>query len=211
MTVTQHYDPEADLTALSEHPDNPRRGDDGAVADSVDANGFYGAILAQASTGHVLAGHTRRRVLLDKGETTGPVIWVDVDDATARRILLADNRMAELATWDDEALLRVLSELGGADPAGLDGTGFDAEMLSALAADLGEVTMPTVERKDREHVADRYQNTELRQVTFALRVTEYNELVTRLETLRSQWGLDTYAAVVTRLVTEATERAEASV
>jgi hypothetical protein len=46
---SQRYDPAADLVALLDHPDNPRRGEDSAVGRSVEANGFYGAIVVQAA------------------------------------------------------------------------------------------------------------------------------------------------------------------
>jgi hypothetical protein len=109
MAVTaQTYDPSVVLATLHDHPENPRRGDDPSVSRSIDRNGWYGAIIVQKSTRQILAGHTRRRALADAGVVTGPVIWVDCDDDTATAILLADNRTAELAEWDDEALVALL-------------------------------------------------------------------------------------------------------
>lgn len=127
--AAQRYAPRARLATLLDHPQNPRRGDDNAVAQSLDSNGWYGAIVAQQSTGFILAGHTRRRTLVAKGETTAPVIWLDVDDATALRILLADNRTAELATWDEAALLTMLNELG---PVDMESVGFSGEDLATI-------------------------------------------------------------------------------
>lgn len=129
MPVTgQRYEARADLGALLDHPRNPRRGSDASVAASREANGFYGAIIAQASTGMILAGHTRRRVLEAAGQTYGPVLFVDCDEATALRILLADNRTAELADWDDSELLAILREI----PDDLAGVGFAVEDVEAL-------------------------------------------------------------------------------
>lgn len=132
----QRYQASADLTELRDHPDNPRRGDDGAVASSVDTNGFYGAIIAQVSTKTVLAGHTRRRVLLNGGFKHGPVIWVDCDDDTATRILVGDNRTAELAFWDGEQLLDVLQKLNDGDN-GLAGVGFGMDDLAGMIERFG--------------------------------------------------------------------------
>jgi hypothetical protein len=130
MAGVQTYDPDAVLAELTEHPDNPREGDDDAVAESIDVNGFYGVIIAQRSTGRILAGHTRRRNLLDTGATTGPVIWLDVDDPTALRILLADNRTAELARWIPGKLADVLTAMG----ADITGSGFtEADVAIAIA------------------------------------------------------------------------------
>lgn len=129
--TAQTYDPAVPLDELIEHPRNPRKGDDASVGESIDSNGFYGAIVVQRSTRHVLAGHTRRRALLKRGDTTGPVFWLDVDDETALRVLLADNRTAELAEWDDELLAATLRDLAGT-PLGFEGSGFDEAALAAL-------------------------------------------------------------------------------
>lgn len=134
MAGAQRYEPDAQLDQLLDHPDNPRQGDDDAVADSIDVNGFYGAIIVQASTRRILAGHTRRRNLADAGATTGPVLWLDVDDARALRILLADNRSAELAAWIPGKLADVLAAMG-ADTAGTGFTVADVAIAIAQAAD----------------------------------------------------------------------------
>jgi hypothetical protein len=131
--VSQRYEPDAELAGLLEFPGNPRVGDGDAVAESIDANGFYGAVLVQESTRRILAGHTRRRELLDAGATRGPVIWCEVDDATAKRILAGDNRTAELASWDTDALLALLTEMGATDAALL-GSAFTMDDMAILAA-----------------------------------------------------------------------------
>lgn len=45
--------------------------------------------------------------------TSVPVVWLDVDDATAKRIMLADNRTADLATYDEQILAEALASLEG--------------------------------------------------------------------------------------------------
>lgn len=129
----QRYEPDADLSQLNDHPRNPRSGDDSAVSTSIDRNGWYGAIIAQAGTSLILAGHTRRRALTAAGQQRGPVMWVDCDDETALRILLADNRTAELAHWDDEALASLLSDMDA-----LEGSGFEPKDLDNLLHSLAE-------------------------------------------------------------------------
>ena len=134
----QKFEATAKIADLVDHPRNPRRGDDLAVGASVEANGFYGAIVAQRSTGYILAGHTRRRAPPPRtGQTTGPVLWLDVDDATANRILVADNRTAELAHWDDSALLALLNEMTNSE-LGLAGLGFTGDDLTSLVARTGQ-------------------------------------------------------------------------
>ena len=66
--------------------------------------------------------------------TEVPVYWVDVDDATARRILLADNRTNDLATYDDAVLAELLTALAEDDD--LLGSGYDGDDLDDLLADI---------------------------------------------------------------------------
>ena len=115
------------VSKLQTHPHNPRRGDLGALGESIDVNGFYGAIVAQKSTGHILAGNHRYLAAKQKNAAFLPVIWLDVDDQEAKRILLADNRTSDLATYDEEELAALLQSLES-----LDGTGYKDEDLDKL-------------------------------------------------------------------------------
>ena len=65
-----------------------------------------------------------------------PVIYVDVDDERAMRILLADNRTNDVASYDGETLADLLEHLESTDD-GLAGTGYDGDALDELLHDLG--------------------------------------------------------------------------
>lgn len=118
---------------LQAHPQNPRRSNVEAVAASIEANGFYGAVLAQRSTRRIIAGHGRWQAARSLGAETVPVLWLDVDDDRALRILLADNRTSDLAVWDETELAELLASLDGEH--GLDGTAFSPDALAKLLAD----------------------------------------------------------------------------
>ena len=64
-----------------------------------------------------------------------PVVWLDVDDQRALRILLVDNRTNDLADYADSRLAALLSELRAG--SGLGGTGYEEDfhdkLLSRLA------------------------------------------------------------------------------
>ena len=122
------------LTKLKLHPDNPRQGDIGAIATSIDQNGWYGTVVAQKSTGHVLAGNHRLQAAKQLGIKEVPVYWVDVDDTTAKKILLADNRTNDLASYNDDVLSELLTDLASTDD--LLGTGYDGDDLDELLGDL---------------------------------------------------------------------------
>lgn len=123
-----------DVDQLAPHPENPRRGDLEVIAGSIRDNGFFGAIIAQRATGHVLVGNHRLVAAREQGAQVLPVLWVDVDDHAARRIMLVENRANDLAGYDDQVLAQVLELLADTD-AGFSGTGFsDAAAAEILAA-----------------------------------------------------------------------------
>lgn len=120
----------ANLADLHEHPENPRQGDVGAIVTSIDANGFYGALIVQKSTQRVLAGNHRLKALRAQGVKRVPIIERDVDDATALRILLGDNRTGDLASYDEVKLLQLLT--AAAQEGNLLGTGYDGDDVDEL-------------------------------------------------------------------------------
>lgn len=134
MEILNHSTEMVAIDTLRPHPQNPRQGDIGAIHESIRANGFYGQVVVQKSTGRILVGNHRWRAAMAAGATEIPVTWVDVDDDRALRILLVDNRTNDLASYDDEALAVLLREL--ADGTGLGGTGYDGDDLDRLIADL---------------------------------------------------------------------------
>lgn len=125
------------IDAIRPHPRNPRQGDIGAIHHSIQNNGFYGTIIAQRSTGYILAGNHRWQAAQQTQATQVPVTWVDVDDDHALRILLADNRTNDLATYNDHALAEILEGLRN-DTGTLDGTGYNDDDLDDLLADLND-------------------------------------------------------------------------
>ena len=135
------------IGSLKRHPKNARRGDVETISESIRKNGFYGAFVVQRSSGYILAGNHRDLALFDVlvqelGEVSAamtdvPVIWVDVDDDRAKRILAVDNRANDLAGYDNQALAELLQELGS-----LEGTGYTSDDLNAILADLEDQASP---------------------------------------------------------------------
>lgn len=140
---------------LSAHPENPRSGDVGLIGESIRVNGFFGAIVAQRSTGRILAGNHRWKAAQAEGRDRVPVAWVDVDDEHALRILLADNRTNDVASYDDSKLAGLLAELS--ETCGLEGTGYKAEDLEELLTEVQPDELETgdhdIEASDAENAA----------------------------------------------------------
>ena len=123
---------------LSCHPDNPRQGDVDGIRESISANGFYGALVVQRSTGHILAGNHRYMAAQAEGFDTVPVIYVDVGDDEARHILVVDNRSSDKAENDQALLVAILQGLQNG-PQGLVGSGYsDDDLAQLLAADMND-------------------------------------------------------------------------
>ena len=131
--INQEFEQVA-LNRLKLHPRNANEGDFGAIQESIEANGFYGSIVANKRTGHILAGNHRYKVAQELKFDTIPVFWVDVSDEEEIRILLADNRTTRLGTDDESKLAELLTELARTDK-GLSGTGFDGADLDRLLSD----------------------------------------------------------------------------
>lgn len=119
------------------HPKNVRQGDIGAICESLTAHGQYRAIVAQRTTGHILAGNHTWKAAKQLGWSHITTHFIDCDDDGAMRILLADNRANDLASYDDSALIAVLQELSLTDD-GLAGTLFDGDALDDLISGIGK-------------------------------------------------------------------------
>lgn len=120
------------LGELTSYPGNPRRGDVAAIRESLEVTGQYRALVVRADTREVLAGNHTLLAMRELGWEKGLCHLVDVDDEQARRIVLADNRTNDLASYDEDALALLLAEMDGT----LEGTGWDQETLDDLTATL---------------------------------------------------------------------------
>ena len=92
---------------------NPRLNDDAvdAVASSIREFGFKVPIVVD-SEGVVVSGHTRLKAAKALGLTEVPVIVADdLDKTKIKAFRLADNKVAELADWDESLLVKELEEL----------------------------------------------------------------------------------------------------
>ena len=88
------------------YPNNPRNNDDAAeyVANSISEFGWQQPIVVDTD-GTIIAGHTRLKAAELLGMDTVPVVVADnLTPAQVSAYRLADNKVAEAATWDMEAL-----------------------------------------------------------------------------------------------------------
>lgn len=150
MTVVYQGTRDVPVADLKGYPGNPRRGNIHAIATSLHAHGQYRAVVARdtGDTLVILAGnHTCEALqLLYDGwlppDTDPSTTWAgrpevarcDVVTCTteeARKIVAADNRTADLGTYDDDLLAELLTQIAD-DGAGFGGTGWTDEDVSGI-------------------------------------------------------------------------------
>jgi len=123
-----------DITRLTPYARNSRTHSDEQIsqlAASIKEWGWTTPVLVDED-GSIIAGHGRTLAAQRLKMTEVPVMvakgW---SDAKKRAYVIADNKLAMNAGWDDEMLALEFSELQGMD-FGLDLTGFKAEEIQAL-------------------------------------------------------------------------------
>ena len=124
-----------DVSRLSLLPGNPRIGDVDAVAASLAAFGQRKPIVAKRD-GTVVAGNHTLQAARQLGWSEIAVVWVDDDDPTAAAFALADNRTAELGSYDEAALAKLIAEVQAADEDLLAASGWTGDDLAEIIARL---------------------------------------------------------------------------
>lgn len=120
------------IESVQPHPRNVRQGDVGAIATSLEINGQYRPIVVHKTSNNILAGNHTYKAAVSLGWTQIAITYVDCTDDQALKILLADNKANDLASYDDSALADLLKDLVGGP--GLDGTLYELSDLDDLIA-----------------------------------------------------------------------------
>ena len=105
------YRPIEDLKPDSANPRRHTRKQVRQIAESIKAFGFNVPILIDRH-GNIIAGHGRWLACRELGFTEVPTLCLDhLTPAQARAFMIADNRLTEIAVWDDRLLAQQLKEL----------------------------------------------------------------------------------------------------
>ena len=196
-----------DITELKLHPRNPRKGNVESIRESIEHNGWYGAVLVQKSTGYIIAGNHRVQAAEAAGMKKIPIMEIDCDDTTAVRILLADNRTNDTATYDDEILADILKGLSEVDGSLL-GTGYKLEDYDDIMAALQETqysvdhnvtARPTIDER-----LERYQEAMTRSIMLAYQLPEFGYIIEQLEAMRDVYNTENNAMTILRMIEEKT-------
>ncbi len=154
------------LTDLKPWDQNPRHNADAVanVADSIRRFGFGAPIIARQADRQIIAGHTRWLAAKKLGLTHVPVRLLNLDPADAQLLALADNKLGEIAEWDETGLARVLADLK-AQGVEVGASGFEeneidrllAELNAGNLADVIEQPVPEVPKVARSVRSEVYQ------------------------------------------------------
>jgi DNA modification methylase len=102
------------VDSISVAPLNPRnhsRKQVAAIARSIEAFGFNAPILVDRS-GRIVAGHGRLEAAKLLGMLLVPVVRLEhLNEQQAKAYMLADNKLTDRSTWDDDRLAICLKEL----------------------------------------------------------------------------------------------------
>ncbi|MBO5789654.1 MAG: ParB N-terminal domain-containing protein [Clostridia bacterium] len=117
---------ELSLSEITPYEKNPRRNDNAVeyVAESIRQFGFKVPLVIDEN-GVIVTGHTRYKAAQQLGLKTVPCIRAtDLTPEQIKAFRLADNKVAEFASWDFELLQE---ELSGLEEIGVDlgSLGFD--------------------------------------------------------------------------------------
>ena len=143
------------IEELKPDPANPRRHTKKQIrqiADSIKAFGFNVPILIDRY-GNVIVGHGRLLACRLLGITEVPTLCLDhLTPAQARAFMIADNRLTEIATWDDRLLAQQFKDLS---PLGLDFslelTGFEMGEIDLRIASLNDPPETDADPADAVH------------------------------------------------------------
>jgi len=193
-----------DIDTLQTHPRNVRQGDIGAISESLKAHGQYRPIVYQASTGYVLAGNHTLKAAQALGWKQVAATAVQCDDTQALRILLADNRSSDLATYDDKELLELLKDVASTNDELL-GTLYDGDDLDDMVYKLEGSIGFVAEGQDIASIIEEFADKDTRNLTLPYKQQEISTVKSHLSSLQNKLGIDNWSAIVLRIVKEADE------
>lgn len=165
----QYCNPE-ELIPYEKNPRDNRLAIDDVVR-SIEEYGFTNPILVNEEK-VILAGHTRREAAILAGMERVPYIVVDgLTEAQQRAYRLADNKLSELALWDEDLLKEELEDLLDAD--------YDLSLTGFSDVDLTDILKDEEDLEDIEPEEPKEKKTTLPMLRFgsnSVRITQ-DELI----------------------------------
>lgn len=160
----------ADPLDMIPYDNNPRINDYAVkkVMESIEEFGFRNPVLVDKDM-VIIAGHTRREAAILKGIEEIPyIVCDDLSPEQVKAYRIADNKLGELAVWDEEKLKEELIELQEVD--------IELEVLGFTDIDLMEIFKEDEPEKEKKPKEEKTTLPMLRFGSNSIRITE-DELV----------------------------------
>lgn len=177
------------IAEVHPHPSNPRRGDVDGIAESLERFGQLAPVLALPD-GTIVAGNHTYRAARKLGWLKIAVVYADLSADDAEAYLIADNRLSDMATYDQEALLDLLRAVKD-----LDGTTFQASDVDELAAKLAKLAARNEAEPDYADPRVAPAPTG-RQVVIELDAADFDTFAGHTRTLAGAWATTNLSWIV---------------
>lgn len=144
------------ISGIFPDPKNPRvhlRQQVRAIAGSIEAFGFNAPVLVDRKN-RVVAGHGRLEAAKFLEMTDVPVIRLEhLSESQAKAYMLADNKLTDRSSWDDDLLAQCLKDLQGMVlDFDMEATGFEAPEI--------DLRIQSLEPADAADAADEFEQPE---------------------------------------------------
>lgn len=173
------------------------------LAKSIEKFGFNNPILVQEDL-TVIAGHGRLAAAQKLGMTDVPVIVLKhLTPTQVRAYVLADNKLALNAGWDNEMLRAELLAIQEAGEIDLSLIGFDEKDLGFLVKDEGEIEQLCEHGERGLNINERkegYDKSIIRQIILVYGMDEYNNVIDAMADYAEKFGLANNVEVVNHLL-----------
>jgi len=133
-----------------------------AVKQSLQQFGWRNLIVVQASDMTIVAGHARVQAARELGWTHVPALLVSEERAKSIAFAIADNRTAELATWDLDNLSEALALVGIDDVPGFTAAEIESMLATPLLGSADETTVQSLNDQGQKSMVARNSTAVLR-------------------------------------------------
>jgi len=183
------------VDTIKTYPNNPRRGNISLIKESLAEYGQYKPITVNLATNQILVGNHTYQAAVELGWKEIEVTYVNVDDKTAAKIVLIDNRATDLGKYDNEALLELLESLND-----LEHTGYSDDQYDDVLARIEEEKTPTFADNPMAEYSERFTQKATRMLMLDYPNEVYLWAMDKFAQFRQQNQLTSNAEAIIKLV-----------
>ena len=146
---------EINISDIKPYKNNPRNNDDAVdyVANSIKEFGFKQPIVLDKDN-IIVIGHTRLKASKKLGLKKVPCIYADdLTEDQIKALRLADNKVGEVATWDEESLVLEIDDI----ELDLEPFGFEINLFDDEEPEVVEDEVPDIPEEPKAKLGDIYQ------------------------------------------------------